>query len=376
MRATPALGSLPRPVILVAFGEDNPYGLDREWVIGLFGALLDLTQGTLVVADPAGNAPKLAHSRVRRVRYDLGPVTSAQTSALVRWAQLVISFDDGVGEPFGAFPTPALRIWRHKAPPQIGSPEPQTLNLVCGQRPDSWISRRWEWNLLESAEERPAVAEVVQLANDILAGPDFGLPGEATMRAVQLKHYLRRCRQRTPFAEYADRHLTFDRLFREIGKRFSDPIIVETGCVRAFEDWSAGYSSYLFGTYLTARQAGHLHSVDCSSENLRRAQAILTPFVARSTLHESDSVRWLENYSGRIDVLYLDSMDVGVAGYEEHALAEARAAFSKLHSDSLVLLDDTVWDEGWSGKGAKVVPWLTQQGWRILLAGYQVLLTR
>jgi hypothetical protein len=87
-------------------------------------------------------------------------------------------------------------------------------------------------------------------------------------------------------------------------------------------------------------------------------------------------VQWLKNYSGHIDVLYLDSMDIGIDGYEDHALAEAQAAQSKLHPRSLILLDDTVWDDGWAGKGAKVVPWLTAQGWHILLAGYQVLLAR
>jgi hypothetical protein len=42
----------------------------------------------------------------------------------------------------------------------------------------------------------------------------------------------------------------------------------------------------------------------------------------------------------------------------------------------LILIDDTVWDRGWRGKGAKAVPWLTTRGWRILSAGYQVLLSR
>ncbi|HEV3022326.1 MAG TPA: hypothetical protein VGX76_07650, partial [Pirellulales bacterium] len=87
-------------------------------------------------------------------------------------------------------------------------------------------------------------------------------------------------------------------------------------------------------------------------------------------------VAWLREFTRPIDVLYLDSLDAYSSGHDEHALAEIVAAYPKLHEKSLVLLDDTMWNRGWIGKGSKVIPWLMERGWRIMLAGYQALLER
>jgi hypothetical protein len=44
---------------------------------------------------------------------------------------------------------------------------------------------------------------------------------------------------------------------------------------------------------------------------------------------------------------------------------------------NVVLADHTPWQDGaWIGKGAKAVPYLLTQGWQVLYAGYQVILTR
>ena len=52
-------------------------------------------------------------------------------------------------------------------------------------------------------------------------------------------------------------------------------------------------------------------------------------------------LEFLNNFSSKIDCLYLDSFD----GHDsikasEHQLREARASIDKLHNNSLVLLDD------------------------------------
>ncbi len=378
MRQTPPSTwiTAPQPIIVIGSGESSFRGeqaATRAWAIELYSALLDSTLGTLALLD---GAPTLAHARVRSVRRDWGLAAEKDIVALAADSQLVILIDDEHRELSATTSTPVLRIWHNKSPSEIDCPGPQILNVICTDRPDDWFPMRWSVNVVEFGVDGPSVAEILQLANDMLAGADFGLPPHDVARTAQLKHYLRRCRQRTPLAEYADRHLTFHRLFHEMGQRFADPIIAETGCVRATEDWSAGYSSYLFGAYLTARETGHLHSIDYTAGNLRFAKAITAPFADRITFHESDSVEWLRNNHERIDVLYLDSMDVGVAGYEDHGLAEARAAEAKLQPAALILVDDTVWDGGWKGKGAKSIPWLNDQGWQILLAGYQVLLSR
>src|SRR6185437_358159 len=148
------------------------------------------------------------------------------------------------------------------------------------------------------------------------------------------------------------------RLLRETSQRFSDPVIVETGCIRSLDDWSAGYSTYLLACYLGGQGTGHLHSVDIDGAHLEFARQVVMPFGARMTFNQADSVAWLGQFSGRIDALYPDSLDADTPGADDHALTEIEAAFSRLSANSLVLIDDTVWTQGWQGKGAKAVPWL------------------
>lgn len=369
------INGLPPPVIAIELGDLAPpgsTGFYRAWAIELYSALLDQSRGSLILLD--SQAPRLAHARVRHARHEWGLTSKQELAELAANSQLLVSFARA-SRLSTMVAIPVLRVW----PPdtvEVEAPGPRTLNAVCGEQRSTWTARRWEYNLIEYLPNGPSVAEIAETAANMLAGAEFGLPTDARAKSAQLKHYLKWCRQTTPFADYADRQLTFERLFREIGRRFTEPTIVETGCVRAWEDWSAGYSTYLFGAYLTALQAGCLHTVDCNSANLKQAEAITASFSGCTSFHLSDSAEWLANFPGQIDVLYLDSMDVGVAGYEDHALAEAQAAEVKLHAQSLILIDDTVWDRGWTGKGAKAVPWLMSRGWRILLAGYQVLLSR
>jgi hypothetical protein len=88
-------------------------------------------------------------------------------------------------------------------------------------------------------------------------------------------------------------------------------------------------------------------------------------------------VRWLEANADPIDLLYLDSLDADDPLHAEHCLAEIQAAAHALGPRSFVLIDDTPWSDGaWRGNGCLAVPWLTSNGWRIVDAGYQVLLAR
>jgi hypothetical protein len=89
------------------------------------------------------------------------------------------------------------------------------------------------------------------------------------------------------------------------------------------------------------------------------------------------SACFLQRFPAPIDILYLDALDTTEPGHAEHAQRELQAALPRLHSRSLVLIDDTPWTGGaWVGKGARAVPWLLAHGWRILYGGYQVLLER
>ena len=48
----------------------------------------------------------------------------------------------------------------------------------------------------------------------------------------------------------------------------------------------------------------------------------------------------------------------------------------RLHPESLFVIDDSLWDGGWKGKGALSIPYLLGRDWKILTAGYQIVLSR
>lgn len=86
---------------------------------------------------------------------------------------------------------------------------------------------------------------------------------------------------------------------------------------------------------------------------------------------------FLTSFDRPIDVLYVDSLDTTEPRHAQHALSEFRAAERLLHEQTIVCIDDTPWNAGaYVGKGALLVPHLLDQGWKVLYAGYQVLLSR
>lgn len=123
--------------------------------------------------------------------------------------------------------------------------------------------------------------------------------------------------------------------------RPEEPTIVEIGTSRD-ANVGGGHSTSKFGEYLS-RQGGVLHSVDISAEAIDfsiRASADYLPWIRH---HVSDSTRFLEQFEGTIDLLYLDGLD-STPGREEVAaekqLEEIRAALPHLSAEAVVLLDD------------------------------------
>jgi hypothetical protein len=205
------------------------------------------------------------------------------------------------------------------------------------------------------------------------------LDGSDVAADVQLQQFVLdwcRCRGGSGVASFWDRNRSLDVLFREMARRFSAPCVVETGTIRSEEDWGgAGFFTYLAGVYLYHR-GGALHSVDIDQKHCDFAQTWTRVFGKSVRVVRQDSVEFLRRFEAPIDVLYLDSLDTTAAGHAEHALREVQAALPRLHQQSLVVLDDTPWQNGaWIGKGARAAPHLLKLGWSVLYAGYQVVLT-
>jgi hypothetical protein len=185
-----------------------------------------------------------------------------------------------------------------------------------------------------------------------------------------------RMRSSTSSSPIADRDISVSHALDRIASREA-PVVVETGCVRGADDWGAGCFGYVVGAWLWLHEAGKLIAVDNDASRLATARKLLEAFGSRVELANHDSVRWLATNRQKIDLLYLDSLDVEHPMHAEHCLAEAQAAMQSLAKDSFILIDDTPWSRGgWAGKGRLAIPWLINHGWRIIEAGYQVFLER
>ena len=192
------------------------------------------------------------------------------------------------------------------------------------------------------------------------------------------------------FAKKYERRLerrfkTFERAFELLLER-SDArrTIVETGCVREKNDFSAGYSSVLFGEFLE-RYGGRLHSVDISARNVEICRKLTRRYARFATCYQSDSVAFLTEWPALsertpIDLLYLDSLDYPLLGEfprevsQEHCLGELDAALPSLAARAIVLIDDA--DMPGGGKPLLARKRLVELGWTCELDDYQTLWVR
>jgi len=159
-------------------------------------------------------------------------------------------------------------------------------------------------------------------------------------------------------------------------QHIDSPIIIETGCQRQEEDVGAGMSTSLFAEYVE-RYGGHLVVIDNNPVHLARAISYTQKWPHASiSFHESDSVSFLEEYKGKCDLLYLDSLDYPIAenlgdrdmqiAAQEHCLKEFKAMEDRLGDSACLLLDDN--QLGGGGKPILVKEYLlTQKDWTLLL---------
>ncbi len=374
---------LPRPVILLhtkGNTSQESKSLSDELTLNLYRCLLDSTQGCIILLDWDNRVPRLASFRVRHLTDDWDRITLSRLMALLYEADLMMGIDSGPLHAarftdiaaIGMFPSVAHH------PALYCLPRSRQVNVVPHDGCHDLNKRsRIAFNIVESPGKHLSAEFLATLAAQSLSGARY--LSESHLGAdIQLQQFVRDWERGYPNAlsTYVDRHQSYDRLFVEIKRRFIDPIIVETGCIRAEEDWrGAGFSTYLFATLLH-RRGGKLVSLDNRQEHINFA-AKMTGEMGCVNFRCADSVECLRSFDGRIDVLVLDSLDTTVAGHADHALLELQAALPFLHPQSLVLLDDTVYKSGaFHGKGEKAVPWLISNGWRIMYSGYQTLLER
>ena len=382
------LAPLPRPVVLLhTKGNTNQHkkSLPDSTAAEFYKALLDRFDGSIILLDWDNRVPRLASYRVRHLD-ELGPCPLETLLALMTSADLMIGVDSGPLHLARFSSTPTIGVWMPgHYPATYTLPRQEQLNVVLGDHTREWNRfKRIPWDIVEHPGASYDASHLAEICVRMLETPRYlfdratGSGRSLIAPDVQLQQFVREwCRGTAgnALSGFADRHRSFDVLFREISRRFESPTIVETGTIRAEEDWGgAGFFTYLAAAYL-AQRGGRLHSVDLSQANCQFARVWTDVFGAEIHIHCQDSVTFLTNFTDPIDVLYLDSLDTTEPNHAEHAQRELEVGMPRLHERSLIVIDDTPWHGGaWIGKGARVVPLLLSRGWRILYAGYQVVL--
>jgi predicted O-methyltransferase YrrM len=153
------------------------------------------------------------------------------------------------------------------------------------------------------------------------------------------------------------------------------PVIVETGTARS-ESWTDGQSTILFDHFLELHGQGQLVSVDIDADACTAAQKRIRS--VRTSVLCGDDIRVLrgleKELAGRVDLLYLDSVDVDFGDPHPsalHHLQALTAAIRLLKRGGWIVVDDSQDATGRRGKGKYIYEFATACRLRQVLTGYQ-----
>jgi hypothetical protein len=180
---------------------------------------------------------------------------------------------------------------------------------------------------------------------------------------------------------------TVERLLEE--KTGLNLVEIGTSWIRG-DIFGNGYSTPFFSHL--AKKGGHnFYSVDINPKGLETAGKVLADYGLNhdgTHLVAADGIeflsRWGSEREGKIDFLYLDGWDYspddlrmrGIIRSERKHLEAMQAAMPHMADGALVLIDDTLDHRALSGKGRETIPFLAEQGWELLEAGWQFLLRK
>lgn len=195
----------------------------------------------------------------------------------------------------------------------------------------------------------------------------------------------------------------------QIVHEVKDPYIVETGTTRMKDDWGAGMSTLIFGSYCKTF-GGHVVTIDIDKDNIEMCKQVTSEFAPFIEYIVSDSLVCLPAIEHSIDLLYLDSFDypygelLNLYGGKEdihaaikmvdsfteefivqnhgeiiepaqkHQVKELELALPRLKDTSIILLDDNQLPGG--GKTRLTKLYLKDHGWKEVLGGQQSLWQR
>jgi len=139
---------------------------------------------------------------------------------------------------------------------------------------------------------------------------------------------------------------------------------VETGTTRknilshpSIEDRAADGASTVFFSHYCSVYGGKVWTCDIDAENIESCKIATKEYESLINYVVDDSINFLKNFDDNIDLLYLDSVDSSYDFAADHQLEEIKAAYDKLNSRSIILLDDL------GDKTTKSIPYLQSKNW-------------
>lgn len=357
------LGAMARPIILFhQKGNTNQKrkSLSDRQALEFYEAFLSQPHGTLVLLDWDRRAMRIDHPRIRHLT-QVGPCPTVDLLAMMRLSDLLVGVDSGPLHLANAVGLPSVGVWRPGHYPVTYSlPSPTQLNLVLESHTRHFNRfYRVPYSIVDQDGTEFDMTWVCDRALQMLSVP---------AHEIFLDHLIGKTAGGENLGARIDRHHSLDFVFRWLRQR-PQPNIVETGTIRAVDDWSAGFFTYLASIFCKHSPGARLTSIDINGNNCKFARE----WADGANVIHSDSVTALKGMDEKIDLLYVDSMDTEHPKHAEHALAEMKAAEPLLAENPLVVVDDS---PGWKGKGALVIPYLLARGWRVRFSGYQTILEK
>ena len=180
----------------------------------------------------------------------------------------------------------------------------------------------------------------------------------------------------------------------ELFKSINGKVIVEVGSMRKpalhdIHDYSheccmEGHSSMLF-----ALSSQEFHTVDIDMPTSKITHKALKALNTTNpwNVYNGDGIKFLKEFKGVIDLLFLDAWDIGVNNYAENHLEAYKAAEPKLNKQHIILIDDTDInhtaergfhndEDSMGGKGSVVIPYLIKNGYTVVFKGRQTCLIK
>ena len=154
-------------------------------------------------------------------------------------------------------------------------------------------------------------------------------------------------------------------------------IIVEIGSARQamnhdFDTINVQCCTDGHSTFFWARTEKEVHTVDITNY-ASILIGVKSTYPDNFNAYVGDGIKFLEDFTKQIDLLFLDAWDVDVTDYDKNHLIAFEAAQGKLADKHIIGIDDT--DVHAGGKGRCLIPRLNELGYTKITDGRQTIFT-